>query len=157
MLINGEKVYMYNPWQVQRWTDDEISQQVSELIKQYNPEEDTMYGIAKNIEVMANINYLYGEMISRLTSEHSKLKLENNARESKLVYQLRNDWSKVNSDKAPAISYFEAQAYDSVQSDRTKELDKLALLTRFKYAYDSMEAKMNALKKKMESIKYEEF
>lgn len=157
MLINGEQVYLFNPWQVSRWKDEEICEQVNELIKLYNPNEDTMYGIAKNIEVMANINYLYGEMISRLTSQYSEKKLRNNARESKLVYQLRNDWVKANKDKAPAISYFEAQAYESVQDDRKEELDKLSLLTRFKYAYESMEAKMNALKKKLESIKYEEF
>lgn len=157
MIISGEEVYLFNPWQVQRWTEDEINQQVNELIKQYKPEADTMYEIAHNIEVMANINYLYGEMISRLTSEHAKMKLENNSREAKLVYQLRNEWSKVNKEKAPAISYFEAQAYDNVEADRRKEQDKLSLLTRFKYAYESMESKMNALKKKMESIKYEEF
>lgn len=157
MLINGEEVYLFNPWQIQSWKDEDICIQVNELIKQYNPNDDTMYGIAKNIEVIANINYLYGEMISRLTSSVAQLKLENNSREAKLVYQLRNDWTKVNKEKPPAISYFEAQAFDSVKTDREKELDKLALLNRFKYAYDSMSEKMNALKKKMESIKFEEF
>ena len=55
------------------------------------------------------------------------------------------------------MSYFEAKASEFVKEDREKQFEIQSDLTRFKYAYDSIENKMNAIKKKMESIKFEEF
>ena len=158
MIIDGQKVYLFNPWQIKRWKEEEIQIQVTELMKMYDPENDTMYGISKNIEVISDINYLYGEMIARLTDEVAKLKLENDTKEAKETVRTRKAWAKDNpGDKAPAISYFEAEAKEIVKEMREKQYDKSSDLTRFKYAYESMENKMNALKKKLESIKYEEF
>lgn len=158
MIINGEKVYLFNPWQIKRWTEDEICMQVNELIKMYDPEDDTMYGTSKNIEIISDILYLYGEMIARLTNETATLKLENDSREAKETVRVRKNWIKDNpGEKAPAMSYFEAEAQDIVRDSREKQNDRNSDLTRFKYAYESMEAKMNALKRKQDSIKYEEF
>lgn len=158
MLIDGQKVYLFNPWNIKRWSEDEICSQVNELIAQYKPDDDTMYGISKNIELIADIIYLYGEMISRLTEEVAILKLRNDSAESKEVVRTRKNWIKDNpGEKTPAMSFFEAEAFEIVKESREKQFEKNALLTRFKFAYESMESKMNALKKKQESIKYEEF
>ena len=43
------------------------------------------------------------------------------------------------------------------KDDINKLADKECFKDRFKNAYNSLETKTNALKKKMESIKYEEF
>ena len=158
MYIDGEKVYLFNPWKVKRWSEDEIATQVSQLIELYNPEDDTMYGISLNIETIADINYLYGEMIARLTDKSAKLKLENDSKESKEVVRTRKNWITENpGEKPPAMSYFEAEASEIVREKRYEQIDASSDLTRFKYAYDSMEQKINALKKKQESIRYEEF
>lgn len=155
MLINGEKVYLYNPFDVKRWTDDEIEKEVSMLIREYDPEADTMYMIASNIEVLANINYLYGEMIARLTEDHAMSKLDVDVKEDQAFYKLRKSW--VGDGKAPSIDYFKAQAREITKEDREKVMKKLEMISRFKYSYESYCEKINALKKKMDSIKYEEF
>lgn len=158
MIIDGEKVYLFNPWQIKRWTDDEICAQVNELIRRYDPNADTMYELSMDIEIISDIQYLYGEMISRLTNEVATSKLANDSEEAKAVVRTRKNWILDNpGEKAPAIGYFEAQASEIVREARNKQYDKNSDLTRFKYAYESMESKMNALKKKLESIKYEEF
>ena len=158
MLIDGEKVYLFNPWKIKRWSEDEIATQVNHLIELYNPEDDTMYGVSLNIEVVADILYLYGEMIARLTDKSAKLKLENDSREQKEIVRTRKNWIVDHpGDKAPAMSYFEAEASEIVREKRNEQIDAQSDLTRFKLAYESMEQKINALKKKQESIRYEEF
>ena len=158
MIIDGEKVYLFNPWQIKRWTEDEICIQVNELIKIYNPEDDTMYGISRNIEIISDILYLYGEMIARLTDQVATIKLKTDSAEAKETVRTRKNWIADHpGEKAPAITYFEAEAKEIVQKDRDSQNDLISDLTRFKYAYESMESKMNALKRKQDSIKYEEF
>lgn len=158
MDINGEKLYLFNPWNIKDWDDQMICGQVEQLIKQYNPNADTMWELADDIEIIANIQYLYGEMISRLTNEVANLKLDNDTNEAKKIVESRKAWKKENpEEKMPAMSYFEALAEESVKIKREKQNEKSGMLTRFKYAYDSMEQKANALKKKQDSIKYEEF
>lgn len=158
MLIDGERVYLFNPWQIKRWTQDEICAQVNELIKLYDADDDTMYGISKNIEIISDILYLYGEMIARLTDETASIKLKTDTVEAKETVRTRKNWIVDHpGEKAPAISYFEAEAREIVMADRDKQNDLSADLIRFKYAYDSMESKMNALKRKQDSIKYEDF
>ena len=158
MQINGEKVYLFNPWQIKRWTEDEIQTKVNELIKAYNPEIDTPYGISLNIETIANIQYLYGEMIARLTEEVSDLKLKTDSKEAKEIVRTRKNWDKDNpGEKKPAMSFFEAEASEIVQDERAKQYEKEGILKRFKYAYDSFESKANALKKRLEAIRIEEF
>jgi len=158
MIIDGERVYLFNPWQIRRWTEEEICQQVNELIKGYNPEADTMYEISQDIEIISDIQYLYGEMIARLGDETAKLKLKIDSKENKEKVRTRKNWVEDHpKEKAPAMDYFQAEAEEIVRDEREKQLDKVSDLTRFKYAYESMEQKMNALKKKLESIKFEEF
>lgn len=158
MIIDGEKVYLFNPWQIKRWTEDEICIQVNELIKLYNPEDDTMYGISRNIEIISDILYLYGEMIARLTDQVATIKLKTDSAEAKETVRTRKNWIVDHpGEKAPAITYFEAEAKEIVQKERDAQNDLASDLTRFKYAYESMESKMNALKRKQDSIKYEEF
>ena len=55
------------------------------------------------------------------------------------------------------MSYFEALATRFCEEDIKLLAQKESDLKRFKNAYSSVEEKLNALKKKMESIKYEEF
>ena len=54
------------------------------------------------------------------------------------------------------MSYFEAQAKKIVKEDREEQADLEARLMRFKKAYESTENIMNAEKKKMEAVKFED-
>lgn len=158
MLIDGKEVYLFNPWQIKRWTEEEIQVQVSRLIDKFDPHGDTMYQMALNIEVMANIRYLFGEMIARLTKEQGMMKIDCDNKENKAITVQRRKWVKENpGEKAPAMSFFEAEASELVRNDRDRLQEVNGDLTRFKEASENYESIMNAIKKKMEAVKFEEF
>lgn len=153
----NEKLYLFNPWNIKEWENEAIKQQFDILITAYNCDASTPYEFASNIENLANQEYLIGEMIARLNEDTLLLKNEVDSMESKQIYIQRKQWQETNADKPPAMSYFEAMASDYVKEDRVKYAKKKSDLERFKRAYDSIENKMNAVKKKMEAVKYEEF
>lgn len=152
------KTYLYNPFDVKSWSDEQIEKQVRQLLPRYRHDDDTMFGMAKNVETLANIMYLFGEMIARLTKEYGLLKIDCDAKEKKAITIQRKTWVEENpNDKVPAMSFFEAKAAEFVRDDKEKVLDKYADLTRFKEASDKYEAIMNAIKKKMDAVRFEEF
>ncbi len=158
MIIDGQEVYLFNPWQIKRWTEEEIQIQVIKLIEKYDPHGDTMYQMSLNIEVMANIKYLFGEMIARLTREYGKMKLDCDNKENKAITIERRKWVKENpGEKVPAMSFFEAKASESVEEERDRVQEKYGDLIRFKEASENYSDIMNAIKKKMEAVKFEEF
>ena len=55
------------------------------------------------------------------------------------------------------MSYFEALGTKFCEEDIKLLAQKEGDLRRFKNAYESVEEKLNALKKRLEAIKYEEF
>lgn len=158
MYENIEKAYLYNPFDVKLWSDEMIEKQVRALIPRYNADDDTMYGLAKNVETLANISYLFGEMIARLTRRYGLMKIDVDAKEKKQITIERRKWVNENpSEKVPAMSYFEAEASEFVKADKDKLMEVYEDLTRFKEASDKYEHIMNAIKKEMDAIKYEEF
>lgn len=155
-----EKTYLFNPFNIKQWENERIKQEVDEMITKYRSDENSslsMFEYAKNVEVTANILYLLGEMIARLSEEVLILKNEVSSTYGKQVYLSRKQWIEENSEKPPAMSYFEAKTSDFVKDERIKLAKKESDLKRFKLAYDSMESQMNANKKKMDAVKFEEF
>ena len=114
--------------------------------------------MARNVETLANIMYLFGEMIARLTKEHGLLKIDVDAKEKKQITIERRKWVQENpNEKVPAMSYFEAEAAEYVRDEKDKLMSIYEDLTRFKEASDKYEHIMNAIKRKMDAVKYEEF
>ncbi len=64
-------------------------------------------------------------------------------------------WQETQKEKPPAMTYFEAMAKEFVKEDSKKLAELGARLFRFKKAYESIDSKQNALKKKIEAIRYE--
>ena len=158
MYSEIEKTYLYNPFDVKDWSDAMIEKQVRALIPRYDPSAETMWGMAGNVETLANIMYLFGEMIARITREYGLMKIDVDAREKKQTTIERKKWVSENpGEKAPAMSYFEAEASEFVRDEKDKLMRKYEDLRRFKEASEKYEHIMNAIKKKMEAIKYEEF
>lgn len=151
-----EKLYMFNPWQLSKWSEEQIADQVSSLLDGYKHDAEAMYDLALNVERLANVTYLYGEMIARLTKKATLKKSSTDTKEAENVYLERKKWTQTNDDKPPAMSYFEAQAKKIVKEDREEQADLEARLMRFKKAYESTENIMNAEKKKMEAVKFED-
>lgn len=150
-----EKLYMFNPFTIQNANSNAIAETYKNLQSEIVQDADTGFQIAKNIELYANMNYLIGEMIARLQEEYDLLKTDISIMENKQVYIQRKQWQETNKDKAPAMSYFEAMAKDFVKEDSKKLAELGARLFRFKKAYESIDSKQNALKKKIEAIRYE--
>ena len=153
--MDFEKLYMFNPFTIQNADSEKIAETYSNLQQSLQQETDTGFQISKNIEIYANMNYLLGEMIARLQQEYDLLKVDISITENKQVYMQRKQWQDTQTEKAPAMSYFEAMAKEFVKEDSKKLAELGARLFRFKKAYESIDSKQNALKKKLEAIRYE--
>ena len=149
-----EKLYLFNPFEIKKSSDVEIRDMYKEVFKKLHEEPNTMYEYAHNVEVYSNLNYLIGEVIARLTKDVIELKTKIKIDTAINTTEERKRWV---DGKAPAMSYFEGIATRISQNDINGLADKECSLARFKNAYKSTEEKINALKRKMESIKYEEF
>lgn len=153
--MDFEKLYMFNPFTIQNADSEKIASTYSNLQNELTNNADTGFEIAKNIEIYANMNYLIGEMIARIQQEYDTLKTDISITENKQIYIHRKQWQETQSEKAPAMSYFEAMAKEFVKEDSKKLAELGARLFRFKKAYESIDSKQNALKKKIEAIRYE--
>lgn len=149
------KLYMFNPFTIQKADSNQIAETYINLQKELIDNADTGFNIAKNIEIYANMNYLLGEMIARIQQEYDLLKTEISITENKQIYIQRKQWQEMQKEKPPAMSYFEAMASEFVKEDKKKLAELGARLFRFKKAYESIDSKQNALKKKIEAIRYE--
>lgn len=150
-----EKLYMFNPFTIQNADSQAIANTYIKLQNELVENADTGFLISRNIEIYANMNYLIGEMIARIQQEYDELKTEISITENKQVYMQRKQWQETQKEKPPAMSYFEAMAKEYVK-DNSKKLAELgSRLFRFKKAYESIDSKQNALKKKIEAIRYE--
>jgi len=149
-----EKLYLFNPFQIKNKSEIELKDMYSKVFEQLHDDPNTLFEFAHNIEVYANLNYIVGEVIARLTRDVIELKTKIKIDTAINTTEERKHW---NDGKAPAMSYFEGIATRMSKDDINRLADKECSLARFKNAYKSIEEKLNALKKKMESIKYEEF
>ena len=153
----NEKLYLFNPFNIKNVDDIELKKMYSEVFKQLNDDPNTMFEYADNVEVYSNLEYIIGEVIARLTKETIELKTKIKIDTAINTTKERQEWKNHSQDKPPAMSYFEAVATQISQDDIKQLAFKECSLARFKNAYKSIEEKINAIKRKMEAVKYEEF
>ena len=152
-----EDLFMFNPFRIERSTEEEIAQTYTNLQQRIIEEADTPFLIAQNIELYANMSFLLGEVIARIAEQYDLLKTEITIEENQALYSYRNQWQRENDEKAPAMAYFQALAKQVVK-DKYEELAHLgAKLTRFKRAFESLEQKQNSLKYKAKAMEFESF
>lgn len=152
-----DKLYLFNPFEIKKKSEIELKEIYEQVYKELLDECNTMYEYAHNIEVYSNLNYIIGEIVARLSRDVIELKTTIKIDTAITQTEERKRWNTEVNGKPPSISYFEALATRFSKDDINKLADKECSLMRFKNAYKSTEEKINALKKKMESIKYEEF
>lgn len=150
------KNYLFNPFKIRNAEDKDLQNLYNEVFEELIEDPNTMYEYAHNIEVYSNLNYIVGECIARLTKSLIELKTTIEVNKAIKCVEERNNWNEEDG-KKPAITYFEALATRFCEKDIQTLAKKESELKRFKNAYTSVEEKLNALKKRMESIKYEEF
>lgn len=153
----NEKLYLFNPFKIKELTNANLQEMYQETYNKLIDEPNSLYEYAHNIEVYSNLMYICGECIARFTREIIELKTKIQIDTAITQTEERRKWNKDIDGKPPAMSFFEARATEKSQKDINKLADKECFLKRFKNAYETLDAKCNALKKKMESIKYEEF
>lgn len=153
----NEKSYLFNPFRIKEVSNSKLQEMYQETYNKLLEEPNSLYEYAHNIEVYSNLMYICGECIARFTREIIELKTKIQIDTAVNQTEERKHWNTEQDGKAPAISYFEALATRMSRDDIGKLADKECFLKRFKNAYETLDAKCNALKKKMESIKYEEF
>ena len=156
-MNNEDKYYLFNPFRIKEKTPKELQIIYERIYTELLDECNTMFEYAHNIEVYSNLNYIVGEIIARLSRDVIELKTKIKIDTAITQTEERKRWDSEVDGKPPAISYFEALATRFSQNDINGLADKECSLARFKNAYKSIEEKINALKKKMESIKFEEF
>lgn len=147
-----QEEYLFNPFMLEQVDDDDLAKQIDIIASRYRRGE-TPYDVAFNIALESDLLTIYGEFIARFQHDYSLTKLEADNKVAIETYNLRKDYD--NNAKAPAISYFEGQAEDNAKPLRIRQYKLESQLTRFKKAYSSLESKQNALKKKLEAMKYE--
>ena len=153
----NEKTYLFNPFQIKKISNEDLRDMYNQVYQDLINDPNTMYEYSKNIEVYSNLNYIIGEIIARLTSDLIKLKTEIQVNSAIKCVEERKSWNVERDGKQPAMAYFEALGTKFCE-DKIKLLaDKECSLKRFKNAYSSTEEKINALKKRTDAIRYEEF
>lgn len=151
------KLYLFNPFQIKKISNEDLRNMYNQVYQDLINDPNTMYEYSKNIEVYSNLNYIIGEIIARLTSDLIKLKTEIQVNSAIKCVEERKSWNTERDGKQPAMAYFEALGTKFCE-DKIKLLaDKECSLKRFKNAYSSTEEKINALKKRTDAIRYEEF
>lgn len=153
----NEKSYLFNPFNIKQVEDDKLAEIYESVMKELEVGPNTMYQYSHNIEVYSNLIYIIGEMIARRECSVIKAKTQIEINKAKVIAQKRQEWNREEQGKPPAMSYFEALGTEYCQKDINGLAELESSLRRFKNAYSSMQEKINALKKKQESIKYEEF
>lgn len=152
-----DKLYLFNPFRIKRMSDNELRDIYNQVFEDLMIEPNTMYQYAHNIEVYSNLNYIIGEIIARLTEDLINLKTDIQVKSAIKCVEERKTWNTERDGKQPAMSYFEALGTKFCEDEIKLLAQKECALKRFKNAYNSTEEKINALKKKQESIKFEEF
>lgn len=155
--MNEEKLYLFNPFRIHELDIKQLKEMYQNTYNKLLDEPNTMYEYSHNIEVFANLMYICGEVIARYTKDIIALKTKIQVDTAMNQTEERKNWNTELNGKPPAISYFEALATRMSKDDIKDLANKECLLKRFKNTYETLETKCNALKKKMESIKYEEF
>lgn len=155
MLTQNELLFKYNPFKIKHWKGEEIEEQLGILVDAYISDAETVMEMALNVENLANQMFLIGEMIARLQESSNILKADIENKTNQEIYVARSTWEREHDGKAPSIKYFEALAGQKVSEERTKFAKVDSDLKRFKTAYESIEAKMNSEKKKLDATKFE--
>lgn len=151
-----DRSYLLNPFLLQTATLDDLGRQIQVLAEQYIYDDHTPNDVVSNINLESDLLVIYGEIIARFQKDAELTKLDANILEAKTIYQLRKDWVETSTERSPAIRYFEAQAEELTKPIRLKQIESENMLLRFKNQYKSVETKQNALKKKLEAMRYEE-
>lgn len=141
---------IYNPFEIARVSEDQLVNQVKFLVNKCNENEKNESDFTQMVLDLTDVLYIYGELYARAQKDYSLKKYNNNTTETSLAYKLKAEAT----EKMP-IGYFNNLAQEKMLEDRKKEYELQLTTTRLKLAYDATQEKINAVKKKIDAMKYE--
>jgi hypothetical protein len=150
-----DKLYLFNPFNIVNATTEMLQGEYVSIYSKVNEDTDNPFVIAQNVERYSNLYLIIGEMIARYQYEVDTLKSKIESDTALQTYKEREIWVKEHDGKAPAMSYFQAKAFEFVRENSAKLNDEKLNLRRFKNAWESTDQKINALKKMYDAKKYE--
>lgn len=140
----------YNPYEISKYSDKQLVDQIKKIIDQCDDTKDSVSALTDDVMRLTDVLYIYGELYTRAQKEYSLLKYENGIEETQIAYKKKAE----SKEKFP-ITYFNTLAQQEMLDKKKSEIDLQLNVNRLKYAYDATQEKINALKKKIESKKYE--
>ena len=152
----NEKLFMFNPFRIKEITNAQLQELYNDIFSKLIDDPQTIFQYSHNVEIYTNLMYICGECIARFTREIIDLKTKIQIDTAINQTEERKNWDTEKLGKAPAMNFFEARAIQLSQEDIKKLADKECFLKRFKNAYETLESKCNAIKKKIEAVKFEE-
>lgn len=153
-MTNNERLWLFNPFQIENAEDEQIAETFKNLRDSLvYDDKDNPFMIIKDVEIYSNMLVLVGEMVSRYKKKYDDLKLVIDTNYSAIVYEERDKWLREQETKCPAMSYFQSIAKSRLMEESLQLNEFKLYVERFKYTYDSIEQKINVLKKKYDSVK----
>jgi len=149
------RLYLFNPFNIHTTSVEQLSEEYVKILETIKDDDGIPFIIADNIEKYANLYVIIGEMIARYKREVDDAKQSIKQQETLQIYKQRDSWIASHDGKPPAMSYFEARAYDQVKVEYQELNATQEKYKRFLNAWESTDAKIQALKKKYEAKKYE--
>ena len=140
----------YNPFDISKYTDEQLVKHIEKLLKECDDTSENATDLAEDVLRLSDVLYIYGELQTRTSKEYSLVKYQNGIKEIKLAHELKSK-----SDEKAAASYFSALAQEQMVIDYMRETELKANVDRYKLAYDATQEKINAIKKKIDSKRYE--
>lgn len=139
----------YNPFDIKNISEDKIVKHIKDLINSLS-EDDNISALSENVVKLSDVLYLYGELLVRAQKEYSLIKYQNNTKEVALAYKKKSETK----EKYP-MTYFSNLSQIEMENDYKQEIDAQMNVNRLKYAYEATQERINAIKKKIDSKKYE--
>lgn len=152
--MNNEKLYRFNPFTIQKQTDSEVIEQFT-IFSNSLTFGDEPTNLAYDIDLYANMCYLLGEMVARYSVIVANAEAKLKSTMAINVYKERDGWNKLSTEKIPAMSYFENKVLAMYLDENVALNEQEGLLKRYKYAYESFQDKQNALKKKLDAVRFD--
>lgn len=142
---------MFNPFNLAKTSEEDLVKKIDELLGEINEDYELMSELSNNVMILSDILPIYGELQARLQKEYSLAKYQNSIKETKIAYELKAECAT----KYP-MSYFNAMAQERMIEERREEMELQMRAQQMKYAFEATQEKINAVKKKIESIKFEQ-
>ena len=74
----------YNPFNIQKLSNEELIEHVNVLLDKYDDEADTEYLLSQNVLYLTDVLFIYAELVSRYQQDYNFLKYQNDLSETKI-------------------------------------------------------------------------